>query len=391
MNSSYFTDLLNDEAIVPSDGDFINIFNSQYESITILPLKRSLPSESNVVTSSTSFSYSNTTTVSSSSSSSFDVQQQQEQQVVHISSQSSSQQTIPQSRESVMSMIENMILELFDSLSIMKSLELSVLSRVTQRSNNTQSDDTGENQYLPEPRAKLLSLANGQSALTFARYIRILELIYEGLALNIVMTKRDVFYRDIPLFKTQPVVDRIIDDISCHFNVPRSCLNISASGKGRIYGPINIILRNYRVIDCMAPINEKVYDYHDDLGVLIPPINQILDVESYAKLLIVVEKEASFRHLVSVGFVQSQFQRCILVTGCGYPDLATRHMIKHITTRYPKMPILGLFDNDPYGLEIFSVYKWGSLAQSFDSVNLTIPLIQYLGLKYDDRSKYSSK
>ncbi|CAO3618730.1 unnamed protein product [Cunninghamella blakesleeana] len=273
----------------------------------------------------------------------------------------------------------------------MKSIELSVLSRVTQRTKNTNNnaEDGEESQYLPEPKTKLLSLSNGQSALTFARYIRTLELIYEALASNIIMAKRDVFYRDIPLFKTQPVVDRIIDDISCHFNVPRSCLNISASGKGRIYGPINIILRNYRVIDCMATLNDKYHEYNDDTGVLIPPINQILDIESYAKSLIVIEKEATFRHLVSIGFVQSQFQRCVLVTGCGYPDLATRHMIKHISTRYPKMPIFGLFDNDPYGLEIFSVYKWGSLAQSFDSVNLTIPDIQYLGLKHDDRSKYN--
>lgn len=72
----------------------------------------------------------------------------------------------------------------------------------------------------------------------------------------------------------------------------------SASGKGRIYGPINIILRNYRVIDCMASINDKDHDYNDDMGVLIPPINQILDVESYAKLLIVIEKEVCLSVLI---------------------------------------------------------------------------------------------
>ena len=26
------------------------------------------------------------------------------------------------------------------------------------------------------------------------------------------------------------------------------------------------------------------------------------------------------------------------------------------------MPILGFMDNDPYGLDIFAVYKWGSRA-----------------------------
>lgn len=42
-----------------------------------------------------------------------------------------------------------------------------------------------------------------------ARYVRVLEIIYEALANNIIMTKRDIFYRDVPLFKTQPTVDKV--------------------------------------------------------------------------------------------------------------------------------------------------------------------------------------
>lgn len=155
--------------------------------------------------------------------------------------------------------------------------------------------------------------------------------------------------------------------------------------------------------------------------------------------------QASFRHLISVGFVQKLLRQCTLISvshpcklmrlkfhsrspcfwqGCGYPvrvigltrmqkerltlctqDFATRHMVKHLSTRCPQMPIFAVMDNDPYGLDIFSVYKWGSLvkchnvpfsafhphmlslslqAQAHDSVNLTIPTIQFLGIGCDD-------
>ena len=44
---------------------------------------------------------------------------------------------------------------------------------------------------------------------------------------------------------------------------------------------------------------------------------------------------------------------CIIVTGKGQPDLSTRLFLKLITTKL-KIPILGLFDSDPYGLKVTS-------------------------------------
>ncbi|KAI8097386.1 Spo11/DNA topoisomerase VI subunit A [Halteromyces radiatus] len=320
---------------------------------------------------------------------------QQQYQPSFPSSQGS-HRTIYQSRDSVMASIENTILEIFESLSKTKPVELQVLSRTLNRrqvnASSLPSSDlpTGSDGplYTGEPRMKSLSLNTTASATSLTRYVRVLEIVYEALANNIMVTKRDIFYRDVPLFKTQPIVDKIVDDICCHYNVPRSCLNVSASGKGRIFGPANIILKNHRVLNCMSSPNGNSDDCNDEQGTLIPPISQILDVECRAQLLVVIEKEASFRHLVSVGFVQRLLHRCVLITGCGYPDFATRHMVKHLSTRYPRMPVLAVMDNDPYGLDIYSVYKWGSMAQAHDSVNLTIPSMKFLGLEYADRKKY---
>ena len=40
--------------------------------------------------------------------------------------------------------------------------------------------------------------------------------------------------------------------------------------------------------------------------------------------------------------------------------MATRKLLKCISTQFPDTPVLGLMDNDPYGLEILSIYKFGS-------------------------------
>ncbi|KAL0087128.1 Spo11/DNA topoisomerase VI subunit A [Phycomyces blakesleeanus] len=45
-------------------------------------------------------------------------------------------------------------------------------------------------------------------------------------------------------------------------------------------------------------------------------------------------------------------------------------------------------DNDPHGLEIYSVYRWGSLSQAFDTANLAVPEIHLIGLNCRDRQRF---
>ena len=52
------------------------------------------------------------------------------------------------------------------------------------------------------------------------------------------------------------------------------------------------------------------------------------------------------------------------------------------------VPILGLFDADPYGLKILSVYMKGSKNMSYDAINLTTPDIKWLGVRPSDLDKY---
>ncbi|OBZ85943.1 Meiotic recombination protein SPO11 [Choanephora cucurbitarum] len=228
-------------------------------------------------------------------------------------------------------------------------------------------------------------------------------MIYEAVSYEITVTKRDMFYRDVVLFGKQTVVDTIVDDFSCHFNVPRSSLNVTAASKGLIFGPIKIILKNGKTLDCMTLASHQedtqMLDNDDDeeegfqgqtndQGALIPPVSQIAEIQCKAKCILVIEKEATFRYLVSVGFNHSlQVQQdCILITGKGYPDLSTRQLVKYLSVHFSEKPILALMDNDPHGLDIYATYKWGARAsRAFEG---SVDSLQLIGLSCKDRIDY---
>ena len=65
---------------------------------------------------------------------------------------------------------------------------------------------------------------------------------------------------------------------------------------------------------------------------------------------------------------------CIVITGKGQPDVATRLFLRKITDQL-KIPVLALVDSDPYGLKILSVYCSGSK-------NMYKNLFQYFNINY---------
>ncbi|KAI8142573.1 Spo11/DNA topoisomerase VI subunit A [Fennellomyces sp. T-0311] len=233
-----------------------------------------------------------------------------------------------------------------------------------------------------------LELVKRNNIKKFTRRLRVLQIMHESIVQNVVVSKRDIFYRDVELFETQKVVDDIVTGWSHCFNVPRSTLHVTASSKGLIYGAASITLKNGRKLDCTASVHTDDSFCSDEQGILIPPVNQITHVDSAATFVLIIEKEASFRHLVSTGFARA-FPNGILITGRGYPDIATRHLLKYLSIYHEQLPLLAFVDYDPYGLEIYSVYKWGSRAQAFDAPNLAVPKTQHIGLTSKDRLKYN--
>ena len=198
---------------------------------------------------------------------------------------------------------------------------------------------------------------------------RVIELVHEVLSKRIHITKRDLFYTDVKLFKDQGESDAVLDDVACMAGCTRTSLHIIASDKGLVVGRIQ-----YReagdLIDCTRMgIGGKA----------IPPyIDRITDIQSDAEFIILVEKEAVYLRLAEDRFYE-KFP-CIIITGKGQPDVATRLFLRKVRDEV-KIPVLALVDSDPYGLKILSVYCSGSKQMSYDSNHLTTADIKWLGVR----------
>lgn len=72
----------------------------------------------------------------------------------------------------------------------------------------------------------------------------------------------------------------------------------------------------------------------------------------------------------------------IILTGKGYPDLATRELLHRLAgTLDPSVPLLALVDSEPHGIQILSTYIMGSNAMAFDAANLKVPRLEWIGVK----------
>lgn len=205
---------------------------------------------------------------------------------------------------------------------------------------------------------------------------RIMELVHQLCARDITATKRDLFYSDVKLFRKQDESDHALEDVTCMLGCTRCSLHVVASEKGLVVGRVK-----YREagdeIDCTKM----------GIGGKAIPSNvaKCVDFESDAKFILLVEKDAAFQRLSEDRFY-NRFP-CIIVTGKGQPDVATRQFLRKMREEL-QIPVLGLVDSDPYGLKILSVYMSGSKNMSFDSSNLTTPDIKWLGVRPSDLDRF---
>jgi meiotic recombination protein SPO11 len=190
------------------------------------------------------------------------------------------------------------------------------------------------------------------------------------------------FYRC--LFRKQSVVDQYVDDIACTFGVPRSLLNVTAAAKGLIAGNFVIHRKDGSHVRGLAE--------HE--GVLVPNLQEgdSLDFSSLHWVLI-IEKEATFRSLISSTKWQDLGRHGLVLTAKGYPDLSSRKFLRHLSNTMPGIPTLALVDFDPDGIAIMSTYKYGSHRMAHEDVahkgtaGLKLPDLQWLGVQSHHMSR----
>ncbi|KAF9412322.1 hypothetical protein HW555_009160 [Spodoptera exigua] len=118
-------------------------------------------------------------------------------------------------------------------------------------------------------------------------------------------------------------------------------------------------------------------------GVLIPQdIVGIKELQSTAKYILVVEKDAIFQKLLDEGALL-RLGPVIIITGKGYPDVCTRQLVCRLCSEL-RLRALALVDADPHGYEIFLTYKYGSLSQSHLSSSLACSSLVMLGARHSD-------
>lgn len=103
----------------------------------------------------------------------------------------------------------------------------------------------------------------------------------------------------------------------------------------------------------------------------------------------VLEKECIFRRLINDNFVERQYNgKALLVTACGFPDVQTRMLLNRLSSKYPTLPIYGIADFDPYGVEIMATYTMGSKSRAHERDVLACPSLRWLGIHSSDIEAY---
>ncbi|XP_034733633.1 meiotic recombination protein SPO11 [Etheostoma cragini] len=271
----------------------------------------------------------------------------------------------------ILSRIENVILGIVTSLSKDEAPVLALPNRSSWA--NISFDSAIGLQMNSGSSVTSIRSDSPSSVRKFAQILKIFLVIYKLVQSNSYATKRDIYYNNTQLFGSQKTVDSIVDDISCMLKAPRRLLHVMATSKGLISGDLCYLEEDGTRIDCRSGSAAVAVSSN---------IAGIRNIVSSAKFVMIVEKDATFQRLLDDHFC-AKLSPCIIITGKGVPDVNSRLMVRKLWDTL-HIPIFALVDADPHGIEIMCIYKYGSVAMSFEAHNLTVPSVMWLGLLPSD-------
>nr|XP_033334674.1 meiotic recombination protein SPO11 [Megalopta genalis] len=206
----------------------------------------------------------------------------------------------------------------------------------------------------------------------FALLMTVMAAAHRLLITNTTITRRSLYYdlkneRTLSLVPEQRHVDLAVNQAAKILNCAPWDLNLLPTSKGLAAGELTLRLIDNRIIDCTVPG-----------GALIPNVaSNLISVRTKAKMVLVVEKDSVFQKLLEDDCTGSL--NCILVTGKGYPDVATRMLVKLLAEKMA-LPVYALVDADPFGVDIMCVYRFGSASLSNQEESLACPNVRWLGV-----------
>lgn len=193
------------------------------------------------------------------------------------------------------------------------------------------------------------------------------------------MAKRTIPGTSINIVDEQNESDSIIEDLEVITGLSREQMHTSANKMGSMVG--NIVLEDTSdIIDC-SKLGKGGYS--------IPSItDELVFKKVNANYILYMEKASTHERLVEDQFWKKN--NCILITSQGQTTRGIRRLLQRLSEE-KDLPIYVLVDNDPWGVYIYSVIKYGSIALAHISGRLTIPNVKFLGISCDDIIKYDLK
>ena len=218
-----------------------------------------------------------------------------------------------------------------------------------------------------------------------ASLLRVLSSSHELLIKKRVVTQRELYYSHADFFVSQDQLMTALQKAQSVLGVPRHSLGVYAAGKGWFAGSISTLEEQDGsvAVEGVWVLTKKPK--------AIPSASvceeQFTRTNS-ARFILVVEKECIFRRLCDEKIWEREGMSCFLVTGCGFPDFATRAFLKQLVCKNVDLPVLILTDYNPFGLAIYLNYAFGSKASpDGDAFNVSSAI--WLGLHYEDMTTFN--
>ena len=165
--------------------------------------------------------------------------------------------------------------------------------------------------------------------------------------------------------------------------MPRHALGVLAAGRGWFAGAVSVREESDTAAEVWLPASRP------------RPVPSASVCEEQplrchpAAFVLVVEKECVFRRLADERLWERPGLRCVIVTGCGFPDHATRAWLRQLFCGMRDgAPVFALTDYNPFGLAIALNYAHGSRASPEADV-FNVPELTWLGLRHADLEAFA--
>jgi meiotic recombination protein SPO11 len=203
--------------------------------------------------------------------------------------------------------------------------------------------------------------------------IMVASFCYDLLKANRTTTTREVYYFFVTHFRNQAECDKAIWDLSALLRVSRSAMGLAASPKGWFCGCLDLYNSRGDLI-----VNGRELDSH---GMAITSsTHKFAKITSDAKCILVIEKEGVYNRLSEDKFFLT-FYPCILITGKGFPDVATRQWVQQLQ-RALGLPVYGLCDCNPFGISVLNTYHYGEVTTNKrEPRDMSSLELQWIGLR----------